>query len=528
MDKTTAARIAARFIELAPEKRRLFWEKMQADGVSPAQFPIVPRARAAGQPVEVSYAQRRQWVLAQLSPDNRAYHVSGGLWLTGEVDAAALREAFAAIVARHAVLRTRFVANRAGEVEAFVDEAISLDWREEMVAGDALEAAARSLADEAFDLAAGPLLRAALYRGEGGRHLLALSMHHIVSDGWSVQVLLEELVANYRARVTGETRALEELPIQYADYAAWQRDWLEVGERERQLDYWKAVLGDSHPVLALPMDGLRSAHGDYTAGRYALGVPAELAQAVKARAQQQSATPFMLLLAAFQALLHRYTGQDDIRVGVPVANRNRVETERLIGLFVNTQVMRASFDGDETLGMLLDRLRTATVGAQAHQDLPFDALVEALRPERSLSHSPLFQAMFNHQRRDWRVLEGLPGLGIEPHPLPSAMAQVELMLTTQEDGQGGLGFEFSYARELFSEATIARLAAHYRRCVEAIAQGDLSMRIADVVLTDADERAMLDGWSRNRTRYDEIEPVFHAFERHAAAHPEDDALVFGE
>ncbi|WP_186252495.1 condensation domain-containing protein, partial [Burkholderia gladioli] len=528
MDKTTAARIAARFIELAPEKRRLFWEKMQADGVSPAQFPIVPRARAAGQPVEVSYAQRRQWVLAQLSPDNRAYHVSGGLWLTGEVDAAALREAFAAIVARHAVLRTRFVANQAGEVEAFVDEAISLDWREETVAGDALEASARSLADEAFDLAAGPLLRAALYRGEGGRHLLALSMHHIVSDGWSVQVLLEELVANYRARVTGETRALEELPIQYADYAAWQRDWLEVGERERQLDYWKAVLGDSHPVLALPMDGLRSAHGDYTAGRYALGVPAELAQAVKARAQQQSATPFMLLLAAFQALLHRYTGQDDIRVGVPVANRNRVETERLIGFFVNTQVMRASFDGDETLGMLLDRLRTATVGAQAHQDLPFDALVEALRPERSLSHSPLFQAMFNHQRRDWRVLEGLPGLGIEPHPLPSAMAQVELMLTTQEDGQGGLGFEFSYARELFSEATIARLAAHYRRCVEAIAQGDLSMRIADVVLTDAAERAMLDGWSRNRTRYDEIEPVFRAFERHAAAHPEDDALVFGE
>ncbi|PRE20931.1 condensation domain-containing protein, partial [Burkholderia gladioli] len=528
MDKTTAARIAARFIELAPEKRRLFWEKMQADGVSPAQFPIVPRTRAAGQPVEVSYAQRRQWVLAQLSPDNRAYHVSGGLWLTGEVDAAALREAFAAIVARHAVLRTRFVANQTGEVEAFVDEAISLDWREETVAGDALEAAARSLADEAFDLAAGPLLRAALYRGEGGRHLLALSMHHIVSDGWSVQVLLEELVANYRARVTGETRALEELPIQYADYAAWQRDWLEVGERERQLDYWKAVLGDSHPVLALPMDGLRGAHGDYTAGRYALGLPAELAQAVKARAQQQSATPFMLLLAAFQALLHRYTGQDDIRVGVPVANRNRVETERLIGFFVNTQVMRASFDGDETLGMLLDRLRTATVGAQAHQDLPFDALVEALRPERSLSHSPLFQAMFNHQRRDWRVLEGLPGLGIEPHPLPSAMAQVELMLTTQEDGQGGLGFEFSYARELFSEATIARLAAHYRRCVEAIAQGDLSMRIADVVLTDADERAMLDGWSRNRTRYDEIEPVFRAFERHAAAHPEDDALVFGE
>ncbi|NIF65511.1 amino acid adenylation domain-containing protein, partial [Burkholderia sp. Cy-647] len=495
---------------------------------SAADLSAIPRLpEATRQRTPASFAQQRQWFLWQLAPASRAYHVSGGLWLTGEVDAAALREAFAAIVARHAVLRTRFVANQAGEVEAIIDDAVSLDWRAEAVAGDALEAAARSLADEPFDLAAGPLLRAALYRGEdAGRHLLAVSMHHIVSDGWSVQVLLDELVAHYRARVTGETRTLAELPIQYADYAAWQRDWLAAGERERQLDYWKAALGDTHPVLALPMDGARGAQGGYTAGRHALSLPASLSQAVKARAQQQSATPFMLLLAAFQALLHRYTGQDDIRVGVPVANRHRVETAGLIGFFVNTQVMRACFDGDETLGMLLDRLREATAGAQANQDLPFDVLVEALRPERSLSHSPLFQVMFNHQRRDWRVLDGLPGLAIEPCRLPAPMAQFELMLDTREDVDGTLSFEFSYARELFSEATIARFAVHYQRCVEAMVGAD--ERVADIALTDEAERAMLDGWSRNRTRYDEIEPVFRAFERHAAAHPEDDALVFGE
>nr|WP_257814069.1 non-ribosomal peptide synthetase [Burkholderia glumae] len=529
MDKTTATRIAARFIELTPDKRRLFWEKMQADGVSPAQFPILPRARQAG-PVTVSYAQRRQWVLAQLSPGNRAYHVSGGLWLTGEVDAAALRDAFAAIVARHDALRTRFAANEAGEVEAWVDAAASIDWRDETVAHGGLEAAARALADEPFDLGTGPLLRAALYReaADTGRQLLAVSMHHIVSDGWSVQVLLEELVAFYRARVLGEAAALAELPIQYADYAAWQRDWLEAGERERQLGYWKAALGEAHPVLALPMDGTRHAHGEYTAARHRLALPASLAQAVRACAQRRSATPFMVLLAAFQALLHRYTGQDDIRVGVPVANRHRVETERLIGFFVNTQVMRACFDGSDTPHTLLERLREATLGAQAHQDLPFDLLVEALRPERSLSHAPLFQVMFNHQRRDWRVLDGLPGLTIEPHRLPATMAQFELMLNTQEEADGTLTLEFSYARELFAPATIVRLAAHYQCCVEAIAQGDAHARIADLALADEAERATLDAWSRNPTCYGELEPVFRAFERHAAAHPDDEALVFGD
>ncbi|MBI0329352.1 non-ribosomal peptide synthetase [Burkholderia plantarii] len=510
-----------------------------ADPARPATAPAgsaersaIPRLPAAARlRGPASYAQQRLWFLWQLAPASRAYHVSGGLWLTGEVDAAALHDAFAAIVARHDVLRTRFVANEAGEVDAWIDEQVSIDWRDETVAGGRLEAAARALADEPFDLGTGPLLRAALYReaaAGGGRRLLAVSMHHIVSDGWSVQVLLEELVAFYRARVLGEAPPLADLPIQYADYAAWQRDWLDAGERERQLAYWKTALGDSHPVLSLPMDGVRGAQAGYTAGRHALTLPASLAQAVKACAQRRSATPFMVLLAAFQALLHRYTGQDDIRVGVPVANRHRVETERLIGFFVNTQVMRASFDGDDTPATLLERLRQGTVGAQAHQDLPFDVLVEALRPERSLSHSPLFQVMFNHQRRDWRVLDGLPGLTIEPHRLPTTMAQFELMLNTHEDADGTLTLEFSYARELFAEATIARLAAHYQRCVAAIAQGDPNARIADIVLTDDAERAMLDAWSCNDTNYDEIEPVFHAFERHAAAYPDDEALVFGD
>ncbi|MFT4065914.1 amino acid adenylation domain-containing protein [Paraburkholderia sp.] len=495
------------------------------------QTPIarLPDARRMRTPA--SYAQQRQWFLWQLSPQGSAYHVAGGLWLDGIVDAAALRASFEAIVARHEVLRTRFVANDAGEVEQWIDAQAALDWREASLPETRIDEAARALANEPFDLARGPLLRAALYRDQADtrRSLLVLAMHHIVSDGWSVQVLLEELVAHYRAAVLNEPLTLPALAVQYADYAAWQREWLEAGEKDRQLAYWRAALGEAQPVLALPVDAPRRAHASYHAARYWMSLPTGLAQALRARAQASSATPFMVLLAAFQALLHRYTGQEDIRVGVPVANRHRVETEPLIGFFVNTQVLRARVDGEATLGALLEQTREATVGAQAHQDLPFDVLVDALRPERSLSHTPLFQVMFNHQRSDWRVLKQLPDLSIEPYRLPAPMAQFELLLDTRDEADGALSVEWTYARELFSEATIARVARHYQRMLAAYAdEAPLDRRIGAIELVDAAEAATLSRWSVNPTSYSGYEPVFRAFERHAATHPNDDALLFGD
>jgi amino acid adenylation domain-containing protein len=481
---------------------------------------------------KASYAQQRQWFLWQLAPESSAYHVAGGLWLTGEIEAVALRKSLEAIVARHEVLRTRFVADEAGRVEQCVDAHAQLDWCEATLPAAQIDAAARALASAPFDLAAGPLLRAALYRSEdeADRNLLVLTLHHIVSDGWSIQVLLEELVAHYRAAVLGETLTVHPLPVQYADYAAWQREWLDAGEREKQLAYWRETLGNTHPVLALPTDSPRQAHASYTAGRYGVTLPPELAQAVRERAQRSSTTPFMVLLAAFQALLHRYTGEGDIRVGVPVANRNRAETEPLIGFFANTQVLRSQIDGATTLGTLLTQVRNAAEGAQAHQELPFDVLVEALRPERSLSHSPLFQVMFNHQRRDWRVLKQLPALTIEPYRLPGTMAQFELMLDTREEEDGTLTLEFTYARELFHEPTVQRLTRHFQRLLEAFSQhGDgLNETVDAIVLADDAERSILAHWSRNSTRYVGCEPVFRAFERHAAVHPDDDALLFGE
>ncbi|WP_432422181.1 amino acid adenylation domain-containing protein [Robbsia betulipollinis] len=283
-------------------------------------------------------------------------------------------------------------------------------------------------------------------------------------------------------------------------------------------------------MLALPTDAPRQARASYRAARHRVRLPAGLSQALRARAQASSATPFMVLLAAFQALLHRYTGQDDIRVGVPVANRHRVETEPLIGFFVNTQVLRARVTGHDTLGTLLERAREATLGAQAHQDLPFDALVDALRPERSLDHTPLFQVMFNHQRSDWRALDGLPGLRVERYRLPQPLAQFELMLDTREETDGTLSVEVTYARELFHDATIARFVRHYQRCLSAYAHGGLNRPLHDVVLLDDAETDMIAGWSRHPAGgvdSADSEPVFRHFERHAARHPEDIALVCG-
>ena len=491
------------------------------------RLPDTVRART-----EASFAQRRQWFLWQLDPESSAYHVAGGLWLGGELSAVALRKSLEAIVTRHEVLRTRFVSDEAGRVEQQIDAHAQLDWREATLPAAQIDIAARAFASEPFDLAAGPLLRAALYRSEGeaGRSLLVLTLHHIVSDGWSIQVLLEELVAHYRAAVLSEPLTVHALPVQYADYAAWQREWLEAGEQEKQIAYWRDTLGTTHPVLALPTDAPRQAHASYTAGRHGVTLPPELAQAIRECAQRSSTTPFMVLLAAFQALLHRYTGERDIRIGVPVANRNRVETEPLIGFFANTQVLRSQIDGATTLGTLLTQVRNAAEGAQAHQELPFDVLVDALRPERSLSHSPLFQVMFNHQRRDWRVLQQLPDLTIEPYRLPGTMAQFELMLDTREEEDGTLTLEFTYAQELFHEPTVQRLTRHYQRLLEAFSRhtDGLNETVDAIVLADDTEHSILADWSRNSTRYVGYEPVCRAFEHHATVHPEAAALLFGE
>ncbi|SCX59800.1 non-ribosomal peptide synthetase [Variovorax sp. EL159] len=537
METTTATHdhIGRRFSRLNPAQRRAVYQKIRAEGFTIGQFPIVARDASAQPACVPSYAQMRQWFLWQLDAGSSAYHISGGLRLEGQLDIEALKESFNALVARHESLRTVFSATAEGLVEPRVLPHVVLDIP--FVDLSSLEAAQREaraqeetrrIADTPFDLTTGPLLRVALIRLGGDAHVLAVVMHHIVSDGWSMRIVVDEFVAQYRARVQGLAPEAEALPIQYADYAIWQKHWLEAGEKDRQLDYWKAQLGAEHPVLQLPTDHPRSADGKYRAAHHATALPPSLAEALRRRAQAEGATLFMVLLTGFQVLLNRYTAQKDIRVGVPIANRHRVESERIIGFFVNTQVLRNALDGRMRLKQALANTREAALGAQAHQDLPFEQLVEALQPERSLSTAPLFQVMFNHLQQDHRALESLPGLALQDYALGEQAAQFELTLGAIEDGPGQVQLNFHYARELFDARTVERMAAHYFAVLEALAHAP-DQRIGDIDLLAADETRQLTQWGVNlRAEGGDAEPVHRLMARQAKAQPDATALIFGD
>jgi amino acid adenylation domain-containing protein len=496
-------------------------------------IPVLPAERRT-QPLALSHAQERQWFLWQLDPKSTAYHVSVALDLRGALDGDALHAALDELGARHESLRTVFRAAADGTVGQCIKPPFQLALRQidlRALPAEAREAAAAEHASqchaEPFDLGEGPLLRAALIRIDETCHLLVVVTHHIVSDGASMQLLIEELGAAYAAHAKGAAPQFAPLPIQYADYALWQRDWLAAGEAERQLVYWRAQLGDEHPVLALPTDHPRHAVASYRAASHAFEFDPALTRRLHAVAQAHGATFFMALLAGFQALLHRYTGQQDVRVGVPVANRHRPETAGLIGFFVNTQVLRAAVQGRMSLAQLLAQTREAALGAQTHQDLPFEQIVEALQPQRSLSHSPLFQVMFNHLREDTGVLHLLPGLEAREHRIADSAAQFELMLDIREHADGSAGAVFTYAAELFEPATIARMAAHYRALLEALA-ADPAQTLGDVQWLDATERHRLREWSAGEPQAPHAQPVHRLFEAQAQANPDAVALIDGD
>lgn len=519
--------------ELAAEVRRVLASGQRSPR---SAIPVLPAERRAG-PLALSHAQERQWFLWQLDPKSTAYHVGVALDLSGPLHAEALGAAFGDIVARHESLRTVFRAAADGSVSQWLQPVSQfalrhVDLRDlrDLPAHEreaaAIEHASRVHA-EPFDLGEGPLLRAALIRIDEARHLLVVVAHHIVSDGASMQVLVDELGAGYAARAKGEAPRFEPLLIQYADYALWQRDWLAAGEAARQLAYWRAQLGDEHPVLALPTDHPRQAVASYRAASHAFEFDATLVERLRATAQAQGATFFMALLAGFQALLHRYTGQQEVRVGVPVANRHRSETAGLIGFFVNTQVLRASVNGRASLAQLLAQVREAALGAQAHQDLPFEQLVEALQPQRSLSHSPLFQVMLNHLREGADTLRALPGLEARERRMEEGAAQFELVLDIRERADGSTGAVFTYAAELFEPATIERIAAHYRALLEALAS-DSAQALGDVQWLDAAQQRQLRDWSTGERQSSQPQPVHRLFEAHARAAPAAVALIDGD
>ncbi|WP_431509836.1 non-ribosomal peptide synthase/polyketide synthase [Variovorax sp. DAIF25] len=545
---TTTQRIAERFAQLSAQQRRAVFQKIRAEGLGIGQFPIVAGSAMPDEARTLSYAQRRQWFLWKLDAASTAYHICGGLRLRGALDIDALDAAFQALVARHASLRTVFAPTDDGLAEQVVMPASVLDIpRVDLSAIEGAERREALAAEEAgrvngqpFDLTRGPLLRVSVIRLDANEHVLVVVMHHIVSDGWSMQILVDEFMALYAAGVQGRESALPVLPVGYADYATWQRHWMEAGERDRQLDYWREQLGTEHPVLQLPTDHPRKAEGSYRAAHHGLVVPAALALRLQQRAQAQGASLFMALLAGFQALLHRHAAQDDIRVGVPVANRHRVETEGVVGFFVNTQVLRNRIDARMPLRQVLEQAVQAALGAQAHQDLPFEQLVEALQPERSMSHGPLFQVMLNFQRDakggGLQAAQPLPGLSAKTYALGGQAAQFELTLDAVQDEAGELRLKFVYASELFDRETIARMGAHYLALLEALAD-DPARAVGDVHLLSDAEASELERWSGVRQPGEgaRARPLHTMIEAQSLLRPgaqavvyEDESLSYGE
>ncbi|WP_313484433.1 non-ribosomal peptide synthetase, partial [Pseudomonas sp.] len=488
-----------------------------------------------------SYAQQRLWFLDQLQPGGHAYNLPGAVRLRGELNEAALQSAFDGLSARHEVLRTRFAAGNplplqliepagAVQIERLDISALSAHGAEHEAAFNAL---AQDFVKRPFNLSDSPLWRLALVRVNAQEQRLLLCLHHLISDGWSVRVLLREFSELYRAAVENRAPQLAELPVQYADFAAWQREWLEAGEGARQLQYWREQLGDEHPVLELPTDRPRAPQQSYQGDRLLFSFDGDFSQRLRAFANAQGVTPFMAILSAYQVLLHRLSGQNDLRIGVPIAGRSHLEVEGLIGFFVSTQVLRAQISAGLTFRQVLELAKATTLGAQAHQDLPFEQLVEALQPERSLSHNPLFQVAYDHQQRDFEALSGLLGLDAEVLPLDDGSSQFDLALNTYEEADGTLGGSWNYATDLFDHGSVERLHARFVQLfAQLLEQPDAA--VGDIELRDAQDRAQLTQVSDTARDWagsfaDGHEHVVHRhFERLAQLHPEREALRCGD
>lgn len=496
-------------------------------------IPVLSAQRRAGL-LPLSHAQQRQWFLWHLDRSSTAYHVCGALQLKGALDLEALQAAVEGLVDRHESLRTifRFASDSTGAQEIL--ERIRVDMPLVDLCETADELREARMAEElrkinalAFDLTQSPLLRVALIRLAKDLHTLVLVMHHIVSDGTSMQILIDELGVRYSAAVRGETAPWPTLPLQYVDYAAWHAEWLAKGEGQRQLAYWRGQLGEGTQALALPTDHPRQLVTLRRAGHHSFELQPDLLIGLRDIAQRSGATVFMVLLAGLQILLHRHGGQEDVRVGVPVANRQHAQAEHVVGFLVNTLVLRNNVRGRMSLAQVLEQTRQAALDAQAHQDLPFEQLVEALHPERVLGHTPLFQVLFNHLREDYRSLEQLSGLSVTGLPLDSDVAQFELSVEVRERATGPTVVRLSYAADLFDPSTMERLGAHYLRVLGALA-AQPETAVGDVPLLAEQERSDLQAPGPGDHLPCEPATVHALFEHQARARPDAAAVVCGD
>ena len=423
----------------------------------------------------LTFAQQRLWFLEQLEPHATAYLIPWSIRMNGTLNVSALRDSLNEIVRRHEILRTTF-SSVDGQPTQVVAPSVYIplpvvDLSEFTEREKEAQQLAAAEAQTPFDLKTGPLVRAQLLRLAAEDHILLLTMHHIMFDGWSRRILVRELATLYEAYRGGKLSPLRDLNLQYADYAVWQRNNLQGQILERQLAYWRAQLAGAPASLDLPTDQPRPAVQTFRGAAKLFTFSKTLSEQLNALSRQQTATLFMTLLAGFQALLSRWSGQEDIVVGAPIANRNRTEIEDLIGLFANTLVLRTDVSGNPSFRALLGRVKEVALGGYAHQDMPFEKLVEELRPERSLSHNPLFQVMFSLQNATRRDFE-LPGLKLKLQGSGTGTAKFDISLFMVERHEGFRG-RVEYNTDLFDDATIDRLLGHFQVLLEgAVANPD--------------------------------------------------------
>ena len=482
------------------------------------------------QSLPLSFAQERLWFINQLEPESTAYNIRRAVRLRGDLDHDALAESLSEIVRRHEVLRTSFNHEEQQVVQVIAAaEDVKLPlfdlggWPE-----NEREAEVRLLvnteARRGFDLSHGPLFRALLIRLSQTDHVLILTMHHIVSDGWSMGVLIRELSAIYAAFVNGEPSPLADLAVQYADYSVWQREWLQGDVLAQQLAYWQQQLAGAPETLNLPTDRPRPSVQTFDGATVALALPSTLLESLKEVSRREDVTLFMTLLMAFQVLLHWYTGQDDILVGTPIANRNRHEVEPLIGFFTNTLVMRSRLSGEDSFKELLKRVRETCLQAYAHQDVPFEKLVEELAPRRSLSHSPVVQVMFGLQNAPQAELV-LPGLTLEPQRVEGETpAKFDLTMLLMER-HGGLSGVLRYNASLFEAATMQRLANHFQRLLECVVESP-ERKLASLSLITESEQQRLSAWNETFLDYPRGSVIHELFEQQVERCPESVAVTY--
>ena len=444
----------------------------------------------------VSFAQERLWLLDQLEPDRAVYNVPSAVTLPGNVNADVLRRALNEIVKRHEVLRTKFMSVD-GKPSQVILPSLNIELPvhdlRNMSAGQRQAEVARLTEAEArrpFDLSQGPLLRAQLLRVTNEQNLLLLTMHHIISDGWSVGIFFRELSLLYEAAYQGRRSPLPELPIQYADYAQWQRERLSGTTLAELLGYWRNQLAGAPVVLELPLDKVRPPVQSFRGEVRTFQLGVELTRRLRELSQRSGVTLFMTLLAAFKVLLYRYTGEEDLVVGTPIAGRNRAEIEGLIGFFINSLALRTKLNGNPSFTELLQRVREVTLGAYEHQDLPFEKLVEELQPERSLSHAPLFQVVFSLQNAPTMsgAADGQDTAPDTSEAAPQAhtsTSKFDLTVSTAEIGKNLMG-SFEYNTDIFEAARIKRMIDQYRRLLEAVVENP-EQRLSDIHLITDEE-----------------------------------------